>query len=333
MENKRLRKNFRNKLKNKSLKVEYSFIKILTGSDLFLRKLPFMKVKSSNHGPVIWLVGCIHGDELGGTVVIQEIFKRIRKSLKKGVVYGLPLLNPMGFETSSRDIVLSNEDLNRSFIGKENGSLAERIANMVFKKIKKTNPTLVLDLHNDWRKSIPYALVDKIDSKISKETYEKTKEFAKKSGLAVVLDNNFFDTTLTYSMLENNIPSLTLELGESEVVNEENVEIGVKVIMNILSDLGMVDKIDKPFEYAISEEIKGKILVYSSRPLSSTSGIIRFLIKPKDYVVVGQPIARIYNSFGKLLETLHATQNALVLGYSDYSVVLPGVAFMAFGVV
>lgn len=58
-------------------------------------------------------------------------------------------MNPLGFETASRHITLSGEDLNRSFPGDKEGSLAGRIANQIFTKIKETKPFLVLDLHND----------------------------------------------------------------------------------------------------------------------------------------------------------------------------------------
>ena len=116
--------------RNSSQKVKYSFIKILTGSDLSRRRLPFMSIESRNTGPSVWLTACGHGDEVGGMVVIQEIFKILRKKpLLKGSVYAFPLMNPIGFETASRNITLSKEDLNRSFPGNINGSLAERIAN------------------------------------------------------------------------------------------------------------------------------------------------------------------------------------------------------------
>jgi hypothetical protein len=60
-------------------KIRYTFKKILTGSDLSRRRLPFMAAESSRPGPVVWLTACSHGDEVGDMVVIQEIFKLIRK--------------------------------------------------------------------------------------------------------------------------------------------------------------------------------------------------------------------------------------------------------------
>ncbi len=53
----------------------FSFIKILTGSDLSKRRIPLMEIYSAQDGPTVWLTGCMHGDEIGGTVVIHEIFK------------------------------------------------------------------------------------------------------------------------------------------------------------------------------------------------------------------------------------------------------------------
>jgi len=247
----------RKKLKNRNIKVEYSFIKILTGSDLSSRRLPIMSVKSINHGPTIWLTAGVHGEEVGGMVVIQEIFKKLRYNLLKGEVYALPLMNPMGFETSSRLIIQTDEDLNRSFPGDKDGSLAERIADKIFTTIIKTNPDLVLDLHNDWRKSIPYVLLDNFSQ--NKSVYEKTKSFSYKFGFPIILDTDNVEKTLTESLLKRDIPSLAVELGESFVVNERNVEQGVKAIWDVLTSLGMVKESEGLVGFDIDKNIKGKV--------------------------------------------------------------------------
>ena len=81
-----------NKQKKIPQKVSYSFLKMLTGSDLSRRRLPFMSVESTNKGPIVWLTGCIHGDEVTGIVIIQEVFKRIQKQhLLQGSIYAFPI--------------------------------------------------------------------------------------------------------------------------------------------------------------------------------------------------------------------------------------------------
>lgn len=328
----------RNKnIKGTRQRIKYRFLKILTGSDLSSRKLPLIKFNSIHPGPVIWLLGCMHGDEVGGLVVIQEIFNRLKKyPLKKGAVYAFPLMNPVGFETKARNIGLSEEDLNRVFPGDKKGSLAERIAEQIYGEITDTNPNLVLDIHNDWRNSIPYTVID-YNAKEDNELYSKVKDLARTSGFAIIEeqstapDSEELKKTLTYNLVKNKIPALTLEIGEPHVINEKNVEEGVKSIWKILVSLNMVNDIKDEFRFRIPKEVKGKILKYSHALVSSKSGIIRFLIKPGEIIKKNQPLALIYNSFGELQETILSEKSGIILGYSDSSVAFPGMPIVSFG--
>lgn len=318
--------------------LNYSFLKILTGSDLSLRRLAVMKARAPKPGPVVWLTGCSHGDEVGGVVVIQEIFKRLRKHpLIQGELNAFPLMNPMGFEVNSRQIAIGNEDLNRSFPGNKNGSLAQRIAYSIFTEITKTRPNIVLDLHNDWRSSIPYTVLDPSPGEHHKEIFSLIQDFAKKTGLLMIQEQIGaseeleLQKTLSGSLLIHQVPALTLELGEAYVVNEQNVQYGVRSVWNILTHLGMIRDSAKSFIYPLVPEFQGKVLRYSHHPLSASSGILRFLANPGDLVREKQPVARVYNAFGKLLETITARQNGIVLGHSDSSVAYPGLPVIAFG--
>ncbi len=315
-------------------KVRFSFQKIMTGSDLSRRRLPFMSVESAKRGPVVWLAGCIHGDEVTGIVTIQEVFKAIRRrKLLKGALYAFPLMNPIGFESASRNITMSREDLNRSFPGDPHGSLAERIADRVFTAIKETRPSLVLDLHNDWMKSIPYALLDMHPGAEHETAYETARTVAGQSGFPVIRETEAVTASFSYSLLRHDIPALTFELGESYVVNENNVDYGVRSILGILAHLGMVETPAEPFVLDVPEAVRGRILRLCDKPVSSTSGIIRFIARPGDIVRKGQPVARIFNTFGKLQGTILALDDGIVLGHSDSSVAFPGAPIMAFGAI
>lgn len=293
-----------------------------------------MTARSETPGPVVWLTGCCHGDEVGGIVIIQEIFKKIRKKnyLKKGAIYAFPLMNPIGFETASRHITFSKEDLNRSFPGNPKGSLGERIADIIFKTITDMKPALVIDLHNDWVRSIPYVLIDSDAEFSNKSACRKTETYAMKAGFPVIKDTEILHKSLSFNLLKKNIPALTLELGESYIVNEKNILYGVKSIENILVHLGMARPLGDNQEYGTPEKWRKRILRYSDKPYSSTSGIIRFTVKPGETVDKGRPIAKIYNTFGKLQETIKAKENGIVLGHADYAVAFPGMPIAAFGV-
>lgn len=315
-------------------RVRYSFLKILTGSDLSRRRLPLMQAHSDKKGPVVWLTACAHGDEVGGIVIIQEIFKRIRRTgLLCGSVYAFPLMNPIGFETASRSISFSKEDLNRSFPGNDHGSLGERIAAQIFNRIVETEPALVVDLHNDWIRSIPYAVVDPVGAHAPETLHQSVTNFAHNCGLLIIREGEIVRNTLSYSLIVRGIAALTLEMGESYVVNERNIEVGVHSICNLLTVLGLSRAEPQgEYRYPLPENIDSDVYNYTDKPWSSTSGIIRFLARPGGVVQKGQPIARIYNAFGKPQETLHARADGIVLGYADSSVVFPGMPVMAFGI-
>ncbi|MDQ7824432.1 MAG: succinylglutamate desuccinylase/aspartoacylase family protein [Candidatus Eremiobacteraeota bacterium] len=319
-------------------RIRYSFLRIMTGSDLSVRRLPLMEIRSINEGPMVWLTACAHGDEVGGVVIIQEIFKRLRKSpLLRGSVCAFPMMNPLGFELASRNITPSMEDLNRSFPGNRAGSFAERIADLIFSTIIASNPALVLDLHNDWRQSIPYALIDPYPGLSHIEAYERAKTIGLKSGFVLISehkdspDSIGWERTLSGSLIKHGIPALTLELGESCVVNEENVRYGVSSIWNILADKGMVNDEGESSVFRLPLQFNDRILRYSHQPVCPVSGIVRFSVKPGDVVRRGQTVARIYGVFGRLQATIPAQEKAIVLGISDSSVAFPGVPIIAFG--
>ena len=70
-----------------------------------------------------------------------------KHGLLKGEIRAIPLLNSMGFEYATREVPITNEDMNRVFPGDKNGTLAERIVYKIFKLITDSKPDLVLDLH------------------------------------------------------------------------------------------------------------------------------------------------------------------------------------------
>jgi len=321
-------------------KMRYSFMNLLTGSDLSKRRLPMMEIRAAQPGPVIWLTACAHGDEVGGVAVVHEMFRLLQKiKFLKGAVHSFPMLNPIGFEMATRSIPFSKEDLNRSFPGNRKGSMAERIADHIFRTITATKPDLVLDLHNDWVQSIPYVVLDPNPGEEFQRAYKLSEEAAVATGLAIVREEADgaeamnWTATLSGSMIAADIPAVTLELGAAHIVNETNVLYGVGTLLNVMTHLGMIEPPKGLFNYPLPAQVKGRFLKYSQHPLTSTSGIVRFAVAPGDMVKQGKPVAWVYNVFGKKLETLKAAQEGIVLGHSDSSTGFPGVPVVAYGLV
>jgi predicted deacylase len=314
-------------------RLSYSFLKILTGSDLANRRLPLMSCTALRPGPTVWLTACSHGDEVGGIAVVHDLLRRLHAELQCGTVHAFPLMNPIGFESGTRNITISREDLNRSFPGNPQGSLGERIAHRIFARILASRPALVLDLHNDWIRSIPFALLDPATTAFDAPSYRAAHDLARRTGLCTIVETEPVTGSLSYTALAAGIPAITLELGESRVVNEAHVDSGLGAVSNMLTALGMIAPARAPFRYPLPPRYAdGALLRYSDQPVGSKSGIIRFLVEPGAEIRRGQPFARIVNAFGKHQETVRAAADAIVLGHSDSSAVFPGMPIMAFGI-
>ena len=314
------------------MKTHYSFLRILTGADLAIRRLPVMRAESDRPGPVVWLTACMHGEEVGGMALIHDLFNRLRKNgLHKGQIYSFPLMNPWGFETMGRNVHPTQEDLNRCFPGNPHGTLAERMAQKVFDAILDTGPSL--DLHHDWVRSVPYGLLDPWHDKLSRTAWEESRQWLSHCDMLQVSDHETISGSLTHNLLARGIPALTFELGESFRINEPQIRFGVEVVWKILERLGMVDPMPNPPRPPLPRPCDGRLLEYAGGPVTAEAGIIRYQVLPGEIVRKNQPIARIYNSFGKQLKTLKAPAKAVVLGYRDYAMVFPGMPVMAFGLI
>lgn len=85
--------------------------------------LPIFAYRGSAPGPIVGIVSTIHGNELNGIPVIQQIFARVEAAGESdqgtgnfaGALIGAPVLNVPGFLNSAR--CFDGHDLNRLMPG------------------------------------------------------------------------------------------------------------------------------------------------------------------------------------------------------------------------
>jgi predicted deacylase len=311
------------------MKVSKRLIDISGLRDIIQRRIPVLTLDSKIPGPVVWLTACIHGDEVGGTGIVHDVFKELRKTgMKCGAVYALPLINSMGFENGSRYLNAEREDLNRCFPGDARGTMGEQIARRLFDTIMKTQPNLVIDLHNDWIHSVLYALIEPDMFYSAPELRRDTLAIAHSANILIVEDSETFHSlrnTLTGAMVESGIPAFSVESGGAYAIAEESVASCTQSVLMVLSHLGMIELQVPPEE----QPFRGELLKYSNRPICSTSGLIRFEVSPGENVKAGQIIGRVYSAFGSCEETLRARGPGYVLGLADHARVVPGCEVIA----
>lgn len=291
--------------------------------DIIQRRIPVLVAESREPGPVVWLTACIHGDEVGGTAIVHDVFARLRKEgLARGAVHAFPLVNSMGFENVSRYINTDREDLNRCFPGDPRGSMGEQIARRLYDTIMRSDPSLLIDIHNDWVHSIPHVLLDPPQSYPDRETARRTLDLARSSGLLLVEDSDIFhplSNTLAGAVVDAGVPAYTIEAGGAYAVVEEGVTAGTNAVLSTLRSMEMIE-----WFLPVKPVAAGTPLRYTNLPLCSTSGLIRFTVRPGQRIRQGQLLARIYSAFGSCEESLVATADGFVLGLEDHARALPG---------
>jgi uncharacterized protein len=107
--------------------------------------LPMRVIRGRKDGPIVFVSAAIHGDELNGIEIIRRIRKLSILNKLKGTLILVPVVNVYGIMNLSRYLP-DRRDLNRSFPGSIQGSLASRVAKVFFDEIV-SRCDLGIDLH------------------------------------------------------------------------------------------------------------------------------------------------------------------------------------------
>ncbi len=100
--------------------------------------LPVVVINGRYPGPRLWLSAAIHGDEINGVEIIRQILGKIKAKYLYGAIIAVPVVNVFGFIEQSRYLP-DRRDLNRSFPGSPQGSLASRVAHLFMTEIVNHN--------------------------------------------------------------------------------------------------------------------------------------------------------------------------------------------------
>lgn len=116
-------------------------------------ELPLWLVQGRKPGRTLFLSGGIHGDEINGIAVVQRFVETLDLDAMCGCLIIVPIVNVSGYEAGTREVPDDGKDLNRCMPGKPDGSLAERIAYLLFSEILP-HADLGIDVHDAGRGSV-----------------------------------------------------------------------------------------------------------------------------------------------------------------------------------
>lgn len=273
--------------------------------------MPVQVVCGRKPGPKLFVSAAIHGDELNGVEIIRRLLNDKTIKRLRGVLIAIPVVNVHGLLHHSRYLP-DRRDLNRSFPGSNQGSLAARVAHIFMEEIVK-QCTHGIDLHTGaiHRSNLPQIRAD-LDN-------EQTAYLARVFGVPVILNANLRDGSLREASAEHGLPMLLYEAGEALRFDEVSIRAGVRGIKNVMRELNMLPPSRKPRKH------KEPFVARSSNWVrASSSGIFRDLTSLGAHVEKGDVIGVISDPFGELEHEIVANHEGIIIGRNNLPLVNEG---------
>lgn len=276
--------------------------------------------RSKADGPTLLIMAGVHGDEINGVEIVRKLLhKQDLRSLNKGSIIIIPLLNVFGFINFNR-YVPDGKDVNRSFPGTLNGSLASRIARTVTKYILP-NVDYIIDFHTggDSRYNYPQIRYTKSDSRAA--------DLAKVFNPPVIIESGVIPKSLRKTAKEMKIPTLVFEGGESVRLDGLAIRMGLKGIHNCLTHLGMLQH---PAKLNASKN-KPIFVKKTSWVRANYSGIFIWTVSSGNYVKKGDLLGNIHDPYGHKSIDVLSHKTGYIIGHNNASVVNLGDALFNIG--
>ena len=275
--------------------------------------LPIKVVVGKHSGPTLFLSAAIHGDEVNGVETIRRLLNSQVLNKLKGVLVAAPVVNVHGLLNRSRYLP-DRRDLNRSFPGSDQGSLAARVAHVFLDQVV-SRCDYGVDLHSgsDHRENLPHIRA-KLDD-------PETRQLAEAFGTPVILDAEQPDGSLRAALVEQKKPIIVFEGGEALRLDEIVVRSGVKGIISVMRSVGMLPRLKskreptKPFVARSSQWVR-----------APESGLFRSYTKLGQRVKKGESLGAVSDPFGELEVEVLTSVGGIVIGRSTLPLINEGEA-------
>lgn len=271
--------------------------------------IPVFVWRGKTDGPTVAITAAVHGDEINGTGTIRQIIRERPFDLNAGTLVLVPVINMLGFERHSRYLP-DRRDLNRSFPGSKDGSVASRLARSIFDQVIR-RCDYCIDLHTAAVRRTNYPNVR------ADLSNEHLAEFARAFGAEIILDSKGPKGSLRESACKDGCATLILEAGEVWKVEPGVVEYAVRGVTNCLRHLKMID--GKTVKPAFRIETKTTKWIRATQ-----GGFLEFHVAPGDIVEKDQALATNTDLMGDEQNVILSPRDAIVLGMTTLPSVAPG---------
>jgi hypothetical protein len=257
--------------------------------------------RGKREGPTMFVSTAVHGDELNGIEIVNRLLKSKSITFLRGTLIAVPSLNGYGVLSQSRYLP-DRRDLNRNFPGSSKGSIAARLVHLLLNEIV-SKCDLDIDLHTGaiHRSHLPQirANLDAAEAFAMAESFE----------LPVLLNANIRPDTLRQVAADLGVKVILYEAGEALRYDEFSIRAGVKGVVNVMREIGMLNK---------RQRKSHKTSKFVARPSgwvrATESGFVNHLAQLGDHVNKGALLASIADSYGTELSKVLCPEEGVIIG-------------------
>lgn len=250
--------------------------------------IPIAVIKNGA-GPTALLTGGNHGDEYEGPIALFDLARTLDPERVSGTVIIVPAMNYPAFRAGLRTSPIDKGNLNRSFPGRPDGTVTEKIADY-FQRDLLPRADIVVDFHSGGRTLdfLPFCAAHfLLDEALQKKAFAAVQAFAAPYSMKMQeIDSvGMYDTAAE----EMGKVFITTELGGGGTARAATVGIAKRGVMNVLRHAGIVSgEVDlRPTQWLDMPSA-------SCFSFSEEEGLIEPLVDLGDHVAPGQVLAHIH---------------------------------------
>jgi len=251
--------------------------------------IPLTVVRNGN-GPTALLTGGNHGDEYKGPVALSKLAQQLQAGQVSGRVIIVPFMNTPAFQAGTRTSPIDRGNLNRSFPGRPDGSVTEKIADY-FRRTLLPLADIVLDIHSGGRTLdfLPFAACHVLPDKAQQARCEAgMRAFAAPYSMRMLeLDAQaMYDTAAE----EQGKVFITTELGGGGTSTAKSVALAERGVRNVLIHAGILAGEVEQGETTLLDMPDGDCFIASEH-----DGLLEMCRDLGETVSQGEVIARIHD--------------------------------------
>lgn len=224
-------------------RVDIPVVRMMSGHDVTLSA---HVVRGKQSGPVMVVVGGMHGDEMGSFEVIRQFLDSLDPAVMHGTVVGLPISNPLALGGLSRYTpeLHGTTDLHAVFPGNADGTLTQKLAAAIDEHVIAglTGDDVYIDIHSGGAGGRLQFRVD-YDASLTGPGKARVLMLCRAFGTFLLHENKLIGTS---SRLANSrgVPTVNVEVGGSYLDEPTDTEFnrrGVNGLRSVASVIGVLE--------------------------------------------------------------------------------------------